>query len=110
MNPVNGNLLDEIPAHTKDEDFADLVVAHGIKIERIISTGQATKPGEWLDQERAEWVLLVSGSAALLFEDEDAPRVLQAGDYLLIDAHRKHRVEWTAQDEPTVWLAAHFDG
>jgi len=26
----------------------------------------------------------------------------------LIAAHRKHRVEWTTPDEPTVWLAVFF--
>ena len=29
------------------------------------------------------------------------------GDYLHLPAHKRHRVEWTAPDEPTVWLAIH---
>jgi cupin 2 domain-containing protein len=29
------------------------------------------------------------------------------GDYLHIPAHLRHRVEWTAENEVTVWLAVH---
>jgi cupin 2 domain-containing protein len=28
---------------------------------------------------------------------------------LLIAPHRRHRVEWTDPDAPTVWLAVHCD-
>ena len=60
-----------------------------------MSAGQATPPGEWYDQDTHEWVALLSGGAGLRFEDEAEPRVLSPGDYLLIPAHRRHRVEWT---------------
>ena len=53
--------------------------------------------------------MLLSGSARLRFEDEATDRDLQPGDYLLIDPHRRHRVEWTDPNKPTVWLAIHFD-
>jgi cupin 2 domain-containing protein len=52
-------------------------------------------------------VLVLTGSAGLLIEGEALPRVLRAGDYLLIPAHRRHRVEWTDGERPTVWLAVH---
>ena len=29
------------------------------------------------------------------------------GDYVTIPAHKRHRVEWTTPEEPTVWLAVH---
>jgi hypothetical protein len=29
-------------------------------------------------------------------------------DHINISAHRKHRVEWTTPDEPTVWLAVFY--
>jgi cupin 2 domain-containing protein len=87
-----GNLFENLP---------------GARIERIVSTGQASPPGFWYDQEQAEWVLLLSGSAGLLIEGEDAPRVLGPGDYVEIPARKKHRVEWTDPKEPTVWLAVH---
>jgi cupin 2 domain-containing protein len=33
--------------------------------------------------------------------------LLTAGDYLLIVAHEKHRVEQTSADPPCIWLAIH---
>jgi cupin 2 domain-containing protein len=53
-------------------------------------------------------VALLSGAAGLRFEDEAEPRVLAPGDHLLIPAHRRHRVEWTDPETPTVWLALHY--
>jgi cupin 2 domain-containing protein len=84
-----------------------LLATPHLRIERIVSTGQASPPGHWYDQDRVEWVILLRGSAAILFEGESAPRLLAPGDYLLIPAHARHRVEWTASDRPTVWLAVH---
>lgn len=80
----------------------------GFRLERIISAGQATPEGEWYDQETHEWVVLLSGSAGLLFEGETEIRVLNPGDYLLISAHCRHRVEWTDPERQTVWLAWHY--
>ena len=37
------------------ELFESLLSAPNILIERIISTGQATPPGKWYDQNRDEW-------------------------------------------------------
>ena len=39
---------------------------------------------------------------------EPAPRTLKRGDYLHIPAHARHRVEWTDQDGPTIWIAVHY--
>ena len=50
-------------------------------------------------------MLLLKGAARLRFADEEEERVLGPGDCLLIAAHRRHRVEWTAPATPTVWLA-----
>ena len=75
------------------------------RLERIVSAGHSTPPGQWYDQDSDEWVVLLRGSAGLLFEGEAQARVLQPGDYMLIPAHRRHRVEWTAAEEETVWLA-----
>src|SRR5215471_13119161 len=71
------------------------------------TSGQSTPAGEPYNQEHDEWVLLVSGSAGLWIEG-DGERDLRPGDYVLIPAHRSHRVTWTAKDEPTVWLAVHL--
>ena len=35
-------------------------------------------------------------------------RGLRPGDHVAIPAHKRHRVEWTAPDETTLWLAVHF--
>lgn len=104
---AGGNLFADLPAAAAAEEIATLLAAPGFRIERIVSTGQASPPGFWYDQDYAEWVVLLRGSAALLFEGEAAPRVLGPGDYLHIPAHRRHRVEWTAPHEATVWLAVH---
>lgn len=102
------NLFDPTPPEITAEIIQVLLAADNFRLERIVSNGQATPPGEWYDQDTQEWVALLSGGAGLRFEDEAEPRVLSPGDYLLIPAHRRHRVEWTAPEPPTVWLALHF--
>lgn len=102
-----GNIFDEIPANLSQEFFQTLAEGNNVRIERIVSEGQATADGEWLVQELDEWVILLSGGAGLLFEDEPSPRVLKPGDYAMIPAGCRHRVEWTAPDQKTVWLAVH---
>jgi cupin 2 domain-containing protein len=81
----------------------------GVLVERIVSTGQSTPPGEWLEQERDEWVVLVEGEAGLSFGDGSTLR-LAPGDYVLIRVGERHRVEWTRADPPCVWLAVHARG
>jgi cupin 2 domain-containing protein len=109
-----GNLfadLSEPPSTTQDaERFDTLLARPGLRIERIVSTGQASPPGYWYDQADAEWVVLLSGEARLRFEDEAEARPLGTGDWLYIAPRRRHRVDWTAADPPTVWLAVHHAG
>ena len=90
------------------ERFDDLVRRPGVRIERIVSAGQVSPPGFWYDQGWDEWVLMVAGSALLRFVDESGPRCLRPGDHVFIGAHRRHRVEETQADPPTVWLAVHI--
>lgn len=104
-----GNLFANVPSAAPAEVLETLLVSGSIRIERIVSTGQATPPGEWYDQPHAEWVVLLRGAAGLRFEDESATRVLGPGDWLHISARRRHRVEWTDSGEPTIWLAVHMD-
>lgn len=104
-----GNILADLPETAlPEEQLTELLAAPGLRLERIVSTGQASPPGFWYDQAQAEWVLLLAGAASLLIEGEPAPRLLAPGDYLLIPAHVRHRVEWTDPARPTVWLAAHL--
>lgn len=104
----SGSLFSDLPTGPLPAElFEDLYRAGGLRIERIVSTGQASAPGEWYDQAQDEWVVLLRGAAGLLIEGESAPRALAPGDYVFLPAHLRHRVEWTAADEPTVWLAVH---
>ena len=34
---------------------------------------------------------------------------MKPGDFVNIPAHKKHRVEWTTPDEPTIWLAVFYE-
>jgi cupin 2 domain-containing protein len=102
------NLFAGIPPKIPVEIIEILLQTPDFKLERLVSAGQSTPPGQWYDQETHEWVILLSGSAGLLFEGETAAQALRPGDHLLIPAHRRHRVEWTDPAQPTVWLALHF--
>ena len=105
----SGNLFAGLAEATGgSERFEELLVRPGFRVERIISTGQASPPGFWYDQDVAEWVVLLSGAAELQFEDEAAPRKLTPGDWIDIAAHRRHRVNWTAPSQRSVWLAIHY--
>lgn len=113
MIPAPGgisNFFSNFPEHLPKELVECLVESSSTRIERIVSQGHATVDGEWYDQAWDEWVLLLSGSAAILFEGEDVPKYLEQGDYVLIPAHCKHRVIWTDRYVKTVWLAVHFQG
>jgi cupin 2 domain-containing protein len=103
------NLFADLPRERSRETIEALLETPHLRLERIVSFDQATPPGEWYDQPRAEWVLLLSGAAALRFAQESEPRVLSPGDWLHIAPHARHRVEWTAAEGPTVWLALHHD-
>ena len=102
------NLFADIPADLADEVVQSLVETSAFKLERIVSAGQTTPRDTWYDQERDEWVILLSGSAGLLLEGEAEPLVLSPGDYVFLRAHHRHRVEWT--EDRTVWLALHYSG
>jgi cupin 2 domain-containing protein len=100
------NLFDDLSLQADEELFTELFSRKGVRIERIISTGQSTPADKPYNQQHDEWVLLVSGSAGLWLDGE-GERDLRPGDFVLIPAHRSHRVTWTAKGEPTVWLAVH---
>ena len=104
----HGNLLAAPSAPQAAERFDTLLARPGARIERIVSTGQASPPGSWYDQDDDEFVVLLTGSARLRFEKDDLAVDLVPGDWLEIPAHVRHRVEATQADPPTVWLAVHL--
>jgi cupin 2 domain-containing protein len=103
------NVFERLPDNARDEIIETLVKSRDLRIERIISRGHASPDGFWYDQPQHEFVLLLSGAARLRFEDDDRTLNLIAGDYLTIPAHRRHRVDWTTPDEPSVWLAVFYN-
>ncbi len=102
------NIFAALPETSAEEVFDQLLDRDGVTIERIVSRGQASPEGFWYDQETHEWVLVLRGRAGLELEGRDGVVELGPGDFLDLPAHRKHRVAWTAADEPTVWLAVHY--
>jgi cupin 2 domain-containing protein len=108
MLASSGNLFAAAPEDMREEHAACLVDARYVRIERIVSMGQESPPGFWYAQPWAEWVVVLAGSAGLRFEGEAEVKVLSEGDYILIPARVKHRVEWTSNDHATIWLAVHY--
>ena len=102
-----GNLFAALPARQAEEQIDLLVDEAGLRIERIVSTGQASPSGFWYDQPDDEFVVLLTGSARLRFEKGDLTLDLVPGDWVEIPARVRHRVESTQADPPTVWLAVH---
>ena len=79
-----------------------------VRIERIISKGHNSAENFWYDQEQPEWVMLLQGQARLSFIDAE-PVEMNPGDYVLLPAHCKHRVDWTSEEPECIWLAIHID-
>jgi cupin 2 domain-containing protein len=102
------NLFTAIPLALPDEFCEVLCRSDRVRVERIISQGHRSAEGFWYDQPTDEFVLLVSGRATLEFADAPEPVTLQAGDWLVIKAHIRHRVSWTEPGQQTVWLAVHY--
>ena len=102
-----GNLFRDVPERSDAEAVATLLARPGVRIERIVSTGQASPEGFWYDQPADEWVMVVAGAAGLMIAGEPERR-LGPGDYIHLPARCRHRVTWTDSERPTVWLAIHF--
>ena len=98
------NLL-RLPPEPPTAEVSELLLQRpGIRMERILSAGQASPPGFWYDQAEDEWVAVLQGEGVLQWEDGRLTE-LRAGDWLLIPAHQKHRVERTSVEPPCIWLA-----
>ena len=100
------NIFAGLPPPLPRELVQTLQDAAGVRIERIISHGQASPEGFWYDQDQHEWVIVLQGGARLKFKDGMVE--MRPGDFLNIPAHQKHRVDWTTPQEPTVWLGVRY--
>jgi cupin 2 domain-containing protein len=102
------NLYENVPADSPEELIETLLSSEKVRLQRIISMGDASPDDFWYDQPDDEWVVVLKGEAKLRFEGAAASIMMRPGDHLIIPAHQKHRVEWTTPKEPTIWLALHW--
>jgi cupin 2 domain-containing protein len=110
MTHLGLNLLTSEPSARDAEVTQTLVAGKGVRLERIVSHGQASPDGFWYDQAEGEWVTVLTGRARIRIADQADAIALVRGDTLLLPARCRHRVEWTDPDQPTVWLALFVDG
>jgi cupin 2 domain-containing protein len=106
MGQAVTNIFDDLTQHLPKELMQILVRAADVRIERIISHGHASPADFWYDQAQHEWVIVLKGAARLQFEDGMVE--MRPGDFINIPAFKKHRVDWTTPDEPTVWLGVRY--
>lgn len=102
------NIFADISENLPDELMETVLQSSGFRLERIVSRGHCSPDGFWYDQDENEWVILLQGTAVLSFEDQETLVFLNPGDYLHIDRHQRHRVERTARNQDTVWLAVFY--
>jgi cupin 2 domain-containing protein len=100
------NLFADLPQHLPKELVQTLLQAADVRIERIISHGHASAADFWYEEPQAEWVIVLQGAARLQFEDGMIE--MQVGDFINIPAFKRHRVDWTTPDQPTVWLGVRY--
>jgi cupin 2 domain-containing protein len=103
------NIFSKIPEKLHKELFEEIARGGSFKLQRIVSKGHATPKGEWYDQDKDEWVILLKGKAGIVMDGKKGVITLEPGDYLSLPAHQKHRVEWTDPEAETVWLALHYE-
>jgi cupin 2 domain-containing protein len=72
------NLFENFPTQLAEEEFTELLARPGVRVERIVSTGQVTPAEAPSDQAHDEWVLLLRGSASLCI-DREGERGFEAG-------------------------------
>ena len=101
------NILSSLPYDLTSEVFEEIISSNSVRIERIVSKGHISPETGWYDQEENEWVIVLQGSARLMFEG-GRELCLSTGDHVNIPAHTKHKVSWTDPESPTIWLAVFY--
>ena len=93
------------PVTRSDEEFLEvLMLGKGSsRIERIVSQGHSSPPDFWYDQDEWEFVAVLHGDAELEFESGSLR--MMPGDWVILPAHLRHRVKYTSENPPCVWLA-----
>lgn len=85
-----GNLFHDLPRDSPAEVITQLLAETNLRIERIVSAGQASPEGFWFHQDWSEWVLLLAGKAELRLNGEAEPVQLAAGSWVHLPAHQRH--------------------
>jgi len=91
------NIFDLSDLSLSEELTTILAESGNVRIERIISTGQAS---DWYDQRETEFVVLLQGEARIEFDDREV--AMGKGDYLIIKPHERHRVSFTPSEPLTM--------
>ena len=91
-------------AKNDSEIIENILSGKEFRIERIISTGQIS---DWFDQADNELVMLLQGSAKIE-NKKRLVRIVSAGDYFVIKAHEKHKVSYTSENPPCIWLCIFY--
>jgi cupin 2 domain-containing protein len=78
----------------------------GNLFQRVFEKGCPSSSLPPRDSKNDEWVVLLQGRATLTY-DPGATVTMGPGDYRLMPAHVRHRVDFTTSDPPCIWLAIH---
>ena len=95
-----GNLFSPVKSGRSEDEFVEVLMSGASRVERIVSDGHVSPPGFWYDQEENEFAAVLKGNAKLEFEQKILE--LNAGDWVIIPAHERHRVIYTSSS--CVWL------
>jgi cupin 2 domain-containing protein len=102
------NIYKILGGYPVEQELFESILSNGdVVIERILSSGQRTPEGLWLQQDKVEWVILLQGSSELSFENGKR-LTLNKGDYIFLPSDLKHRVEKTSANPICIWLAVHI--
>ncbi|WP_035588471.1 cupin domain-containing protein [Hippea jasoniae] len=100
------NVFEGIEIGQKGEEIIETITkSENVKIERIVSYNSFSKKGFYYDNDEYEFVILLYGEAKLYLESKGMVK-LKSGDYMIIEPHDKHSVEYTSN--PAVWLCIYY--
>lgn len=102
------NLFAHFDPNTEEEKVDIMYRNAHARVERIVSSGQVSPAGFWYEQDEDEWVLVLQGEGRIQYEKGNEA-VLRTGDCILLPAGKRHRVSYTSQNPPCIWLCV-FSG